>query len=92
MDEANNEEVLDSNIQQLNIYDIIRDTKSKTDIEIKEMIMQKLEFVEEEHHLILKQDSVSNKDESNNIISKFTVSTDPFNIANRKKYSKLSLD
>ena len=39
MDEANNEEVLDNNIQQLNIYDIIRDTKSKTDIEIKEMIM-----------------------------------------------------
>ena len=92
MNEADNEEVLDNKMQQLNIHDITRDTKNKTDNEIKEMIKQKLEFVEEEHPLILKQDSVSNKDESSNIISKFDESTDPFNIANRRKYSKLSLD
>ena len=92
MKEANNEEVLDNKMQQLNIHDITRDTKNKTDNEIKEMIKQKLEFVEEEHPLILKQDSVSNKDESSNIISKFDESTDPFNIENRRKYSKLSLD
>ena len=92
MNEANNEEVLDNKMQQLNIHDITRDTKNKTDNEIKEMIKQKLEFVEEEYPLILKQDSVSNKDESSNIVSKFGESTDPFNIANKRKYSKLSLD
>ena len=91
MNEANNEEVLDNKILQLNIHDIIRDTMKKKENEMKEMIKQKLEFVEEEHPLILNQDSVSNKDESNNIFSKFGESTDPFNIANRRKYSKLSL-
>ena len=32
------------------------------------MIKQKFEFIEEENPLIIKQDSVSNKDESDNII------------------------
>ena len=45
MSEANNEEVLDNNIEELNIHDITRDTKSKTNNEIKEMIKHKLEFV-----------------------------------------------
>ena len=46
MREASNKEVLDNDLQQMNIHDITRDTKNKTDNEIKEMIKQKLELVE----------------------------------------------
>ena len=42
MREANNEEVLDSDIQQMNIHDIKRNTKNKTDNEIKGMINKSL--------------------------------------------------
>ena len=53
------------------------------------MINQKLEFVEEEHSLILKLDNIYNKDESNKIISKFVVSIDPFNITSKEIFKAL---